>query len=125
MNELERTLSGRLLGRLADAIIRYPRWFFWPQVALFLACVVYTKMCLGFDSERSSLVGAERRYHKNYQEFRQDFHHVDDMIVVVESEDTEKNRQFVERLGAKLEAETNLFAGVFLLSRGCAKRENV
>lgn len=113
MNPLEQTLSGRLLGRLADAVIRHPRWFFWPQVALFFACVVYTKLCLGFDVERSSLVGADRRYHKNYQEFRQDFGHVDDMIVVVESEDAEKNRQFVERLGARLEAKTNLFRGVF------------
>ena len=34
-------------------------------------------------------------------------------MVVVESEDAEKNRQFVERLGAKLEAETNVFHNVF------------
>jgi len=34
-------------------------------------------------------------------------------VVVVESEDGEKNRQFVDRLGAKLEAETNLFNHVF------------
>ena len=34
-------------------------------------------------------------------------------MVVVESEHAEKNRQFVERLGAKLEAETNLFHDVF------------
>ena len=34
-------------------------------------------------------------------------------MVVVESESTEKNRQFVERLGAKLEAETNVFKDVF------------
>ncbi|MDQ6631602.1 MAG: MMPL family transporter, partial [Verrucomicrobiota bacterium] len=32
---------------------------------------------------------------------------------VVESETSEKNRQFVERLGAKMEAETNLFSDVF------------
>ena len=35
------------------------------------------------------------------------------MLVVVESENVEKNRQFVERLGARLEAETNLFKDVF------------
>jgi hopanoid biosynthesis associated RND transporter like protein HpnN len=34
-------------------------------------------------------------------------------VAVVESDDAEKNRQFVERLGAKLEAETNLFTDVF------------
>ena len=34
-------------------------------------------------------------------------------MVVVESENTEKNRQFVERLGKKLTAETNTFTDVF------------
>ncbi len=34
-------------------------------------------------------------------------------MVVVESENMEKNRQFVERLGHKLEAETNTFTDVF------------
>ncbi|MBW8865189.1 MAG: MMPL family transporter, partial [Verrucomicrobia bacterium] len=37
----------------------------------------------------------------------------DDLVVVVESEDPEKNRQFIERLGAKMEAQTNLFRDVF------------
>jgi len=34
-------------------------------------------------------------------------------VVVVESEDPDKNRQFVERLGARLEAEPKLFHNVF------------
>ncbi len=34
-------------------------------------------------------------------------------MVIVESERPEKNRQFVERLGSKREAETNLFTDVF------------
>ena len=34
-------------------------------------------------------------------------------MVVIESETIEKNRQFAERIGAKLEAETNLFTDVF------------
>ena len=44
---------------------------------------------------------------------------VNDIVVVVESNDTEKNRQVVERLGARLEAEsvaanpTNRFGDVF------------
>jgi hopanoid biosynthesis associated RND transporter like protein HpnN len=45
-------------------------------------------------------------------EFRKEFPAEDEMVVVVESEDAEKSRRFVDRLGAKLEAETNLFAGV-------------
>ncbi|HZI33948.1 MAG TPA: MMPL family transporter, partial [Candidatus Binatia bacterium] len=42
-----------------------------------------------------------------------EFPQQDDLVVVVESDNLEKNRQFVERLGAKLEAETNLFKDVF------------
>jgi hypothetical protein len=35
------------------------------------------------------------------------------LVVVVESENIEKNRQFVERIAAKMAAETNLFRDVF------------
>jgi hopanoid biosynthesis associated RND transporter like protein HpnN len=114
MNSLKNNLLARLLERLADAVFQHPRWFVWPQFLLFGLCVFYTVRCLEFDNNRSNLVGADKRYHRNYQEFRKDFQHQDDMVVVVESEDSEKNRQFVERLGAKLEAETNLFQGVFI-----------
>src|SRR5262249_37790052 len=60
--------------------------------------------------------------------FKKEFQLQGDLVVVVESGDPDKNRQFVERLGPKLEAakvkvpaqpgshemvETNLFADVF------------
>ena len=113
MKSLADNLLAKGLERLANAIFKHPRWFVWPQFVLFGLCVLYTVRCLEFDNDRSHLVGADKRYHRNYQEFRKDFAHQDDMVVVVESEDSEKNRQFVERLGAKLEVETNLFRGVF------------
>ena len=103
----------RLLGRLAAAILRHPRRFFWPQVALFFACIAYTVAFLQFDTNRDNLVGGEKRYHHNYLQFKKEFPQQDDLVVVVESENTEKTRQFVERLGARLEAETNLFKDVF------------
>ena len=103
----------RLLGRLATAVIRYPRWFFWPQVVLFILSIVFTVKFLQFDTARSRLVGKHQRYHENYMEFQKEFPQQDDLVVVVESENLEKNRQFVERLGARLEAETNLFKDVF------------
>ncbi|HSY75035.1 MAG TPA: hypothetical protein VK810_06165, partial [Dongiaceae bacterium] len=103
----------RLLGKLAAAVCRHPRWFFWPQVALFVACVFYTVAYLQFDTNRDDLVGSNKKYHQNYLRFKQEFPEQDDLVVIVESENLEKNRQFVERLGAKLEAETNLFRDVF------------
>ena len=70
-------------------------------------------MWLQFDTDRDNLVGSNKRYHQNYLAFRKEFPQQDDLVVVVESENIEKNRQFVERLGARLEAETNTFKNVF------------
>ncbi len=103
----------RLLTLLAGAVFRRPGWFLWPQVALAVVCVVYTIEKLEFHTDRNDLVGAEKQYHKIFLEFRKEFTQQDNLVVVAESEAPEKNRQFVERLGVRLEAETNLFTGVF------------
>jgi predicted RND superfamily exporter protein len=58
-------------------------------------------------------VGANKTYHQDFLKFKKEFPTQDDLVAVVESEDPEKNRQFVERLGTRLEAETNLFRDVF------------
>ncbi len=107
------SLLARLLGRLAAAIIRYPRWFFWPQVVLFLASVAFTVFFLKADMNRDNLVGPNQKYHQNYLALQKEFPQPDDLVVVVESDDIEKNRQFVERIAAKIQAETNLFRDVF------------
>src|SRR5687768_6869621 len=104
-----------LLNRLADAVVRHPRWFFYPQILLFGFCVWYTAFSpwkLQFDPSRDNLVGGNKKYHQNFVRFKSEFRLPDELVVVVESEDKEKNRQFVERLGAKLEVETNLFMDV-------------
>lgn len=106
-------MLARWLGRLAKAICRNPRAFLWPQVILFFASIVITVLWLQFDTDRDNLVGSNKRYHQNYLAFRKEFPQQDDLVVVVESENVEKNRQFVERLGARLEAETNTFKNVF------------
>src|SRR6266404_867989 len=107
------TFFARLLVWLARKVLRYRRWFLYPQLLLFVICVLYTLKHLEFDTSRNNLVGANKKYHQNFLNFKKEFPTQDDLVVVVESENTEKNRQFVERLGAKLEAETNLFRDVF------------
>lgn len=110
------SLASRLLTRLATSIYRYPRLYFYPQALLFAACVFYALPkpygYLEFDTSRRSLVGPNKRYHENYLAFKQEFPAQDDLVVVVESEDAEKNRQFVERLGAKMETQPELFRDV-------------
>lgn len=107
------SLLARILGRLAGQIIRRPRLFIWPQLILLLVSLALTVKYLQFDTSRNDLVGGNHLYHHNFLEFEKEFPQQDDLVVVVESDDVEKNRQFVERLGAKLEAETNLFQDVF------------
>jgi len=108
------TLLARLLSRLTAAVCRYPRWFLYPQAALFLVCVIYTAGYLETDMNRDNLVGPNHKNHENYLRLQKEFpQQGNDLEVVVESEDLEKNRQFVERIAAKMETETNLFRDVF------------
>jgi uncharacterized protein len=109
------SLIARFLSWVAGVVIRHRRLFFWSQMVLFVVSILVTVKFPGieFDTSRNNLVGANKSYHQNFQRFKKEFPTQDDLVVVVESEDAEKNRQFVERLGAKLEAETNLFHDVF------------
>jgi len=108
-----KSVTARVLFWLADALYNHRRWFFYPQLVLMGLAVFYTVQNLKFLTSRSALVGGEKKYHRDYMRYNEEFPVQDDLVVVVESENAEKNRQFVERLGAKLEAETNLFTSVF------------
>src|SRR5688572_6627942 len=108
-----RSITARVLHWLSDAIYKHRGWFFYPQVALAVLCIFYTVYNLEFLTSRNDLVGAEKEYHKIYLEFKKEFPVQDELVVVVESKDMERNRQFVERLGARLREKTNLFTGVF------------
>ena len=107
----------RALGWLAQAVMRRPWLFVGSQVVVCALCVVFILKSLAsdtaFDLRQDDLVGANKRYHQNFLRFKKEFPTQADLAVVVESESSEKNRQFVERLGARLDAETNLFHDVF------------
>lgn len=113
------SLALRALSWLAGALCRHPGWFLWPQLLLFVACVAVTVFRLEFDMDRNALVGADEPSHRNFLAMLREFPSQDDLVVVVESDEPEKNRQVVERLGARLEAEstsrnpTNVFGDVF------------
>ena len=107
------SLVARFLAGVAGVVFRHRRLFLYPQLALFVLCLAYTVKYLEFDTSRNNLVGSNKKYHQNFLRFKKEFPTQDDLVVVVESENGEKNRQFVERLGAKLEAETNTFHDVF------------
>jgi predicted RND superfamily exporter protein len=107
------TFFARILRVVARTVCNHPTWFVLPQLVLFAVCVVYTVFFLQFDMSQDNLVGADKKYHQVYMKFRNEFPGEDELAVVVESEDMERNRQFVERLAARLQPETNLFTDVF------------
>ena len=89
----------RLLAWLAGVVFRHRRLFLYPQLALFVLCILYTVKYLEFDTNRNDLVGSNKKYHQNFLRLKKEFPTQDDLVVVVESENTEKNRQFVEQIG--------------------------
>lgn len=109
----KKSWAERLLTKLADVVYHNPKWFVWPMVGVFVLSVVFTVKFLGFSTQRNDLVGGDKKYHRNFLEYKKEFPRQDDLVVVVESDRLEKNRQFVERLGARMEAETNYFTDVF------------
>lgn len=104
---------GHALQRLARGVYHYPRWFFYPQAILFLVSILFTVQHLEFSTNRDDLVDNDRSSRQEYLRFLNQFNAQNELVAVIESGDIEKNRQFVERLGARLERETNLFTDVF------------
>src|SRR2546430_7490090 len=115
MNPTTDSLAVRVLRWLSNAVYRYPRLFFYPQLLLFIASIFVTavKPQIRFDTSRDDLVGAEKQYHKNYLRYKKEFLAQDELVAVVESEDTEKNRPLVEGLGGRLIQGRNLVTHVF------------
>ncbi|MEN9677555.1 MAG: hypothetical protein RIS76_3451, partial [Verrucomicrobiota bacterium] len=102
MSAFSETLILRALHGLARQVLTRPRWFIVPQIVLFAICVAYTVTNLQFVMDRNSLLDGTLDYNRNFLAYRQEFPAESDLVAVVESEDPEKNRQFVERLAVRL-----------------------
>src|ERR1035437_5684151 len=113
MTPFSDSVSGRLLRQLARAACQHPRWFVYPQIGLALAGVLYTADRLKLDMSRSHLVGTNSRQQRIYLKYRKEFPREDELVVVVQSGGMERNRQFIERLAARVALQTNLFTDLF------------
>src|SRR5689334_1628282 len=102
----------RALAWMAGVVLRRPKLILISSAVLFVVSVLYTVKFLDFDMNRDNLVGSNEKYQKAFLEFKAEFPQQDDLAVVVESDDVEKNRQFVERLGAKVEQKTTCFTNL-------------
>ena len=111
MSPFSNTVSARLLRRLARVVCQHPRWFVYPQIALALAGGLYTAAWLKLDMNWSHLVGTSRQQQRLYLKYRQEFPREEELVVVVQG-GRERNRQFIERLAARVAPQTNLFTSL-------------
>ncbi len=113
MRPLHEQLAGRLLHKLADGLQAHPLWFVFPQLALLVICLVFTATQLRFSTNRSDLVSADEKYQQVHLLLKQEFKFQDSLVAIVESENQDKNRQFVECLAQRLRTEPHLFQSVY------------
>jgi uncharacterized protein len=114
MNSFSDSAFGRFLRRLALAVCRQPGWFVCPQICLSILCLVYTVHWLRLDRHREDLIGRNLKSQVVHRAFEKEFPGVgNELVVVVESGQEERNRQFIQRLAAKVKPETNLFSDLF------------
>src|SRR6185312_14677337 len=106
------TLLARVLAWVARLVFRHRRLVIYSQVILFVLSILITVKYLKFDTNRDNLVGQNEKYQHAFLDYKKEFPQQDDLAVVVESENLEKNRQFIERLGAKVLAQPDYFTNV-------------
>jgi hopanoid biosynthesis associated RND transporter like protein HpnN len=113
MLEVFERLIERLLLKVADIIFKYPRIIIFVHFILFALSAIIAVLFLKVDFDRDNLVGPNKKYHQLYLQYKKEFPVNDDVVVLIESDDREKNRQFVERLAREILAEQTLFTNVF------------
>src|SRR5262245_30468069 len=96
------SILARVLRGVAATVCKHPKWFVYPQIILSALCGLYTIRNLKVDMDRDNLVGSRVQYRQVYMRYQHEFPSEDQQLVLVESEQWERNRRFIERLAARL-----------------------
>ncbi len=112
MKPLNESRAGHTLHLLGDLVLRYPRWFFYPQLLLALVCLGYTAIKLQFSTDKHDLISTQESYWREFLEFKRAFNIHENIFVLVKSESRQKNREFLDRLAARLQVDRE-FSGVY------------
>lgn len=102
----------RLLERLWRMLQTHGRWIVGLHLLLVAVCAVLAPR-LDVRTELTDLVGEDLEYYRLHVAFLQEFPGQDELLAVVESSDPQRNRQFVERLAAKVRAEPDWFTNTY------------
>ena len=78
-----------------------------------LVSVLYTAKKMEFLTGRDDLMPKNTGYHEDYRNWRQEFGDMDDIVIVIESDDQERAARFGTALYEKLKADQQHFQEVF------------
>ena len=102
-----RNFRERCLAVLAMSVCRWPWAFLLVGVALTGAAGFYAYSYLELRPSRNDLIGKRDEYHRLQLAYEQEFVGEDDYIVLVESDQPQRNRQVVNALVAVLPSPQN------------------
>ncbi len=102
----------KFLEELWRLLQRHAKLVVWLHVALAAVGLILATR-LELRTELTDLVGEDLAYYHHYVAFLREFPGQDELLAVVESSDPQRNRQFIERLAAKLRTETDLFTNTY------------
>ncbi|MBI5655980.1 MAG: MMPL family transporter [Geobacter sp.] len=94
-------------------IVRRPRLILACALLLSLLSVVYTWQRMEFLTGRDDLMPKNTQFHRDYRAWRAEFGDMEEIVVVIESNDQEKAGRFGEELQARLQKRKDLVQEIF------------
>ncbi len=94
-------------------VVRFPRLIIFVALLLAVVSVVYTKQNMTFVTGRDQLMPANTTFNRDYQAYRQEFGDQEEIVVVIEANDTERVGRFGTRLFEKFSQDRQHFREVF------------
>jgi uncharacterized protein len=98
----------RYLTNLAGCICRWPALFLIAGIVVAVAAGIYTARSLAFKTSRNDLIGRDSEYWRLYSEYAREFRAEEDYVVVVESDQPERNKAAVDALVHALLSPKNI-----------------
>ncbi|WP_298436176.1 MMPL family transporter [Geobacter sp.] len=100
-------------SRLFRLVSRHPRLVLAVSLLLAVLSVLYTKEEMRFLTGRDDLMPRNAPFQRDYRATRAEFGDREEIVIVVESDDTARASAFAERLSAELATDTGRFREVF------------
>ncbi len=94
-------------------VVRFPRLIIFVALLLAVVSVIYTKQNMTFLTGRDQLMPANTAFNRDYQAYRQEFGDQEEIVVVIEANDTERAGRFGTRLFDKFSKDRQHFREVF------------